>query len=99
MGRKIDGEGPTGRVEWRIAFQVYTWDKPNGAMVGLSLQPMLTGQADNPARKPTNRAVELANAGLWKEALADLRKAAELEPGEALFSKSVAYLAAKGAPR
>jgi len=62
----------------KVAFQVVTWDSPNQRMFELSIQPMLMGQQGHPARKPTNRAVELAEAGLWKDALAKITEAKEV---------------------
>jgi len=62
----------------KVAFQVLTWDSPNQRMFELSIQPMLMGQQGHPARKPTNRAVELAEAGLWKDALAKIIEAKEV---------------------
>lgn len=58
-----------------LYFQVFTWDAVNQQMVEVSLQPMLMGQQGHPARQPTNRAVELANAGLWVDALAQIDEA------------------------
>ena len=59
----------------KIGFQVYAWDKANARLVEMTLQPMLMGQQGHPARVPTNRAVELAEAGLWKDALAKITEA------------------------
>ncbi|MCB9418960.1 MAG: hypothetical protein H6667_04110 [Ardenticatenaceae bacterium] len=58
-----------------LYFQVFTWDATNQQMVEVSIQPMLMGQQGHPARQPTNRAVELANAGLWADALAQIDEA------------------------
>lgn len=58
-----------------LYFQVFTWDAVNQQMVEVSIQPMLMGQQGHPARQPTNRAVELANAGLWADALAQIDEA------------------------
>lgn len=58
-----------------LYFQVFTWDAVNQRMVEVSLQPMLMGQQGHPARQPTNRAVELANAGLWSDALVQIDEA------------------------
>ena len=58
-----------------LDFQVFTWDTVNQRMLEVSIQPMLMGQQGHPARQPTNRAVELANAGLWAEALTQIEEA------------------------
>ncbi len=58
-----------------LNFQVFTWDNVNQRMLEVSIQPMLMGQQGHPARQPTNRAVELANAGLWSDALAQIDEA------------------------
>ena len=58
-----------------LNFQVFTWDVVNQRMLEVTLQPMLMGQQGHPARQPTNRAVELANAGLWADALAQIEEA------------------------
>ncbi len=58
-----------------LYFQVLTWDAVNQRMMEVSIQPMLMGQQGHPAYEPTNRAVELANAGLWAEALAKIEEA------------------------
>jgi len=62
----------------KVAFQVLTWDSPNQRISELSIQPMPVGQQDHPACKPTNRAVELAEAGLWKDALGKIIEAKEV---------------------
>jgi hypothetical protein len=61
-----------------VAFKVFAWDSSNEEMLVVSLQPMLMGQQGHPAREPTNRAVELAEAGLWKDALAEIAEAKEV---------------------
>ncbi|MEJ2749265.1 MAG: hypothetical protein P8183_15370, partial [Anaerolineae bacterium] len=58
-----------------LNFQIFTWDAVNQQMVEVSIQPMLMGQQGHPARQPTNRAVELANAGLWADAVAQIDEA------------------------
>jgi len=60
----------------QVAFQVLTWDSANQRMFELTIQSM--GQKDHPASKPTDRAVELAEAGLWKDALAKIIEAKEV---------------------
>ena len=61
-----------------LNFVVYTWDAVNERMLQVTLQPMLMGQQGHPARQPTNRAVELANAGLWQQALPQIEEAERL---------------------
>ncbi|MCC6602638.1 MAG: hypothetical protein IT327_05480 [Anaerolineae bacterium] len=61
-----------------LNFVVYTWDAVNERMLEVTLQPMLMGQQGHPARQPTNRAVELANAGLWQQALPQIEEAERL---------------------
>lgn len=62
----------------KVAFQVLTWDSPNQRISELSIQPMPMGQQGHPAYEPANRAVELAEAGLWKDALAKITEAREV---------------------
>ncbi|MBK8903456.1 MAG: hypothetical protein IPM53_19895 [Anaerolineaceae bacterium] len=61
-----------------LNFRVFTWDATNERMLEVTLQPMLMGQQGHPARHPTNRAVELANAGLWQQALPQIEEAERL---------------------
>jgi hypothetical protein len=61
-----------------LQFGVYTWDAVNQQLLEITLQPMLMGQQGHPARQPTNRAVELANADLWPQALAQIEEAERL---------------------
>ena len=61
-----------------LQFGVYTWDAVNQRLLEISLQPMLMGQQGHPARQPTNRAVELATADLWPQALAQIEEAERL---------------------
>jgi hypothetical protein len=61
-----------------LQFGVYTWDDVNQRLLEVSLQPMLMGQQGHPAHQPTNRAVELANADLWPQALAQIEEAERL---------------------
>ncbi|MEZ4594586.1 MAG: hypothetical protein R3D55_26095 [Chloroflexota bacterium] len=61
-----------------LQFGVYTWDAVNQRLLEVSLQPMLMGQQGHPARQPTNRAVELANADLWPQALIQIEEAERL---------------------
>ncbi|MFZ1397580.1 MAG: hypothetical protein WAS33_11805, partial [Candidatus Promineifilaceae bacterium] len=61
-----------------LQFGVYTWDAVNQQLREVTLQPMLMGQQGHPARQPTNRAVELANADLWPQALAQIEEAERL---------------------
>lgn len=61
-----------------LNFRVFTWDAVSERMLEVTLQPMLMGQQGHPARQPTNRAVELANAGLWQQALPQIEEAERL---------------------
>jgi hypothetical protein len=61
-----------------LYFQVLTWDAVNERMLEVSIQPMLMGQQGHPARPFTNRAVELANAGLWLDALIQIEAAEQI---------------------
>lgn len=58
----------------KVQFQVLRWDDRQAKFVAVDLQPL---PADEPAsvRQPANRAVELARAGLWKEAYARITEA------------------------
>lgn len=58
-----------------IGFQVFAWDQANGRMMERPIEPMLMGQSGHPARDLTNEAVELAQAGLWKDAAAVIEQA------------------------
>lgn len=61
---------------YRPAFQVLHWDAADARMVEVALQPLPAGQPQ-PLRDLVNRAVELAQAGLWKEAFATVAQATE----------------------
>jgi len=52
-------------------FRVFEWMPEQGEMSERVLQPLLMGQAQ-PLRDPVNRAVALAEAGLWKDALSPI---------------------------
>jgi hypothetical protein len=58
-----------------IGFQVFAWDQANGRMLERPIEPMLMGQSGHPARDLTNEAVELAQAGLWKDAAVVIEQA------------------------
>jgi len=58
-----------------VGFQVFTWDQANGRMLEQRIEPMLMGQSGHPARALTNEAVLLAQAGLWKDAMAAIEQA------------------------
>ena len=58
-----------------IGFQVFAWDQANGHMLERQIEPMLMGQSGHPARDLTNKAVALAQAGLWKDAAAVIEQA------------------------
>ena len=61
----------------KIAFQVFAWDSPDERMLEASLQPLLMGQPQ-PLRDAVNPAVELAQAGLWKDAYAQIDQVQDL---------------------
>ena len=58
-----------------LNFQVFTWDTAAQRMVELNLQ---SPAQDHPAYQAANRAVELARADLWSEALAQIQEAQRL---------------------
>jgi|WetSurMetagenome_2_1015567.scaffolds.fasta_scaffold14256_5 hypothetical protein len=58
-----------------VGFQVFAWDQANGRMMERPIEPMLMGQSGHPARDLTNKAVELAQAGLWKDAASVIEQA------------------------
>lgn len=59
----------------KVMFEVHTWDAESQEMVQVDLRPL--SQAGNPALEPTNRAVQLAQAGLWKDAMVEIAEARE----------------------
>ncbi len=59
----------------KVVFEVHAWDAESQRMVKVNLQPL--SQAGNPALEPTNRAVQLAQAGLWKDAMVKITEAKE----------------------
>lgn len=58
-----------------LNFEVYDWDAASTQLQERTIQPLPSGQQGHPAYLPTNRAVELANAGLWAEALTQIEEA------------------------
>ncbi|MFZ5916678.1 MAG: hypothetical protein ACOYZ7_07085 [Chloroflexota bacterium] len=64
----------------KIAYQVFAWDSANEHMAEVTLQPLLMGQPQ-PLRDAVNPAVELAQAGLWQDA------AAQIEPLQDLLAE------------
>jgi hypothetical protein len=58
-----------------VGFQVFAWDQANGQMLERHIEPMLMGQSGHPGRILTNEAVALAEAGLWRDALAAITQA------------------------
>ncbi|MCP4429073.1 MAG: hypothetical protein GY803_31695, partial [Chloroflexi bacterium] len=58
-----------------LYYEVFAWDSVNQRMIEVSIQPMLMGQQGHPAYALNNRAVELANAGLWADALSQIEEA------------------------
>ncbi len=61
-----------------LNFGVYTWDATNERMLEVALQPLPQTVQDHPAYQPNNRAIELANADLWPNALAQIEEAEQL---------------------
>ncbi len=58
----------------KVRFQVLRWDAGQAKLAAVDLQPLPAGQPDS-VSKPANRAVELAQAGLWKDAYAGITEA------------------------
>jgi len=58
----------------KTQFQVLTWDPQQARLAEVTLQPLEASQ-DDAAAKAADRAVELAKAGLWKDALAQIEQA------------------------
>ncbi|MBN1260258.1 MAG: DUF333 domain-containing protein [Anaerolineae bacterium] len=63
----------------QVLYQVFEWNRPNARFFEMQLQPLLMGQPQ-PLREPANRAVSLAEAGLWKDAVAASAEAMALLP-------------------
>lgn len=59
----------------QLHFEVYDWDAASTQLQERTIQPLPSGQQGHPAYLSTNRAVEMANAGLWAEALTQIEEA------------------------
>lgn len=55
----------------QIRFSVYGWEPEQRRLADVIPQPLLMGQPQ-PVREPVNMAVALAEAGLWKDAMAKM---------------------------
>lgn len=64
----------------KIAYRVFAWDSANERIAEVTLQPLLMGQPQ-PLRDIVNPAIELAQAGLWKDA------AAQIDPVQDLLTE------------
>jgi hypothetical protein len=63
----------------KIMYQVFYWDFPNRRMLEARIDYYYMGQPQ-PMRDVLNPAVDMANAGLWKDALVQITQARELLP-------------------
>jgi hypothetical protein len=61
----------------KINFQVFYWDAPNQRILEARIAHFLMGQPQ-PMRDLVNPAVDMANAGLWKDALVKIAEARDL---------------------
>lgn len=61
-----------------LSFSVLDWDADSQQLVEQIIQPLPTAVQDHPAYQPNNRAVELAAAGLWLDALVQIEIAEQL---------------------
>lgn len=59
-----------------VHFQVLRWDAAQAKLVEATFQPLPASLPES-VTKPANRAVELAQAGLWKDAYAGIQQAFE----------------------
>ncbi|MFQ5400792.1 MAG: hypothetical protein ACE5E7_14500, partial [Anaerolineae bacterium] len=74
-----------------LDFQVFAWDAANQHMREISLQPL---PADYPAYQPVRRAIELAQADLWPDALAQIEEAQRLADANPAGDETLAWDAA-----
>ncbi len=65
----------------KVQFQVLRWDAGQARLVAIDLQPLPAGQPDS-VSTPANRAVELAQAGLWKDAYQAITEAKDAAVGD-----------------
>jgi hypothetical protein len=63
----------------KIHFRVFHWDSVNERMLEARISHFLMGQPQ-PMRDVVNPAVDMANAGLWKDALVKIAEARDLAP-------------------
>ena len=63
----------------KVYFRVFYWDSVNQRILEGRIEPFLMGQPQ-PMRDLVNPAVEMANAGLWKDALVKITEARDLAP-------------------
>jgi hypothetical protein len=63
----------------KVAFQVFAWDEPNQRMLERVIDYFYMGQPQ-PMRDVVNPAVDMANAGLWVDALPQITAARDLGP-------------------
>ncbi len=62
-----------------LNFHVLTWDESAQRMIDVNFQPL--AQQDHPAYPLNNRAIELAQAGLWADALTQIEAAQNVASG------------------
>ncbi|MCB8948397.1 MAG: hypothetical protein H6653_10325 [Ardenticatenaceae bacterium] len=67
-----------------LKFDVYNWDNASQQLFAPTLQPLPAAVQNHPAYQPNNRAVELATAGLWPDALAQIEWAEQAALGTAV---------------
>jgi hypothetical protein len=63
----------------KISFRVFWWDSVNARILEARIEHFLMGQPQ-PMRDLVNPAVDMANAGLWKDALVQITEARDLAP-------------------
>jgi hypothetical protein len=63
----------------QVHFRVFYWDSINQRMLEARISHFLMGQPQ-PMRDVVNPAVDMANAGLWKDALVKITEARDLAP-------------------
>jgi hypothetical protein len=63
----------------KINFRVFWWDSVNARILEARIEHFLMGQPQ-PMRDLVNPAVDMANAGLWKDALVAITEARDLAP-------------------
>lgn len=59
----------------KVMFQVFTWGSEAQELAEVTIEPLAADQQAHPAYAAANRAVELAHAGLWKDAAATIDEA------------------------